>query len=255
VQITPLFKKIIILFFALVPLAIADDFERSVYDGEINEPGQAGIELHTNYTIDGRRTLEYSGQVPTDHVLRMTLEPSFGITKALELGLYIQTAITPAGPDFAGVKFRVKFILPREIDNPLVLGINFEVGRIPFRYDPGKWGIELRPIIAYDSKKWLLAVNPILEWGLVGPDATGVPEFSPSAKVRYNFEAGVGAGVEYYGDIGPINSPARLSEQKHTVFLVADTLKLPVELNFGIGRGLTAATDNWTVKLVIGKSF
>jgi hypothetical protein len=37
------------------------------------------------------------------------------------------------------------------------------------------------------------------------------------------------------------------SEQSHTLFLVVDTHRF----NFGIGRGLTGASDRWTVKGII----
>ena len=40
------------------------------------------------------------------------------------------------------------------------------------------------------------------------------------------------------------------SEQAHTVFLVLDVDGGPVPFNFGIGRGLTASADHWTVKAI-----
>jgi hypothetical protein len=54
-------------------------------------------------------------------------------------------------------------------------------------------------------------------------------------------------GFEYYADFGRLSdfSPAR--EQAHELFLVLDTKRV----NFGVGRGLTGASDRWTVKAIV----
>ena len=61
---------------------------------------------------------------------------------------------------------------------------------------------------------------------------------------------GVRAGTEYYAGLGPINHIAPLHEQQHTVFLAFDVDRKPFVFNFGIGRGLTRASDRWTLKWI-----
>jgi hypothetical protein len=50
--------------------------------------------------------------------------------------------------------------------------------------------------------------------------------------------------------LGRINHLAPLREQQHTVFLVFDVDRKPFVFNLGIGRGLTRATDRWTIKWI-----
>ena len=44
--------------------------EVQVYDDSINAPGERGLELHVNATPRGRRTGNYSGEVPPSGAIR-----------------------------------------------------------------------------------------------------------------------------------------------------------------------------------------
>jgi hypothetical protein len=72
------------------PAWAQDLFEIQVYEGDLDEPGQAGLELHLNDTFRGLKTAEAQGEVPPDGVARATLEPSLGIARWLELGAYFR---------------------------------------------------------------------------------------------------------------------------------------------------------------------
>src|SRR5262245_27267654 len=74
-----------------------DPYEVQVYEGDINDPRQPGVELHANTSA---------------RTLRLTLEPSFGVLEWWELGAYLQSATTfgPTDPEFAGFKLRSKFV-------------------------------------------------------------------------------------------------------------------------------------------------
>ena len=62
-------------------------------------------------------------------------------------------------------------------------------------------------------------------------------------------------GLEYYADFGEIGNFARLQDQQHTLFAVTD-FKLGVfDVDFGVGYGLTPASDRWVVKTIIGYAF
>ena len=50
-----------------------DLFEIQVYQADVNEPGHFGLEIHSNYTIDGRSQAAYAGEQPPNHVARLTL--------------------------------------------------------------------------------------------------------------------------------------------------------------------------------------
>ena len=111
---------------APVPARAVDKFEIQVYEPDVNDPGQFGLEAHINYTPRGRRMPEYSGEVPPDRVGRLTFEPALGVTRWFELGAYFQTMLEPDGRvSYAGFKLRGKFVLPRQ-PAPWFFGVNVE---------------------------------------------------------------------------------------------------------------------------------
>jgi hypothetical protein len=63
-------------------------------------------------------------------------------------------------------------------------------------------------------------------------------------------------GLEYYGDLGGLFDPAPLRAQQHYVYEVANLLAVRgLELNAGVGEGLTAASNALTVKIILGRAF
>ena len=54
------------------------------------------------------------------------------------------------------------------------------------------------------------------------------------------------------GKINDIRPPA---QQSNTLFLALDAEWKNWAINFGVGRGLNNATDQWTVKAIIGIAF
>jgi hypothetical protein len=238
------------------PAWAVDAFEIQVYEGDINDPLQAGLELHTNLTADGRRAAEFPGEAVPHHTWRTTLEPSFGVLEWWELGAYLQFATAPSRSEanFGGWKLRSKFIVPQRLTGTLVLGLNMEVGRGVAVLGSDDYDTEFRPIIAYARGRLFVAVNPIIGWALSG-ETHAAPDLEPCAKVRVDTRPGFGAGVEYYAGLGRLDDilPGRL--QEHFLYAVGDMLGGPIELNFGVGRGLTEASNAWTIKMIVGKGF
>jgi hypothetical protein len=58
-------------------------------------------------------------------------------------------------------------------------------------------------------------------------------------------------GLEYYAELGPLDRVLPTREQSHTLFAVWNYQGRPFDLNAGIGRGLTHASDRWVAKLVL----
>lgn len=237
--------------FALPARAVLPD-EIQVYTGDINAPGQFGLELHLNATPSGIGEPSYPNEVTTPHGWRATAEFSYGLTPSLELGLYVPTTLTRENTYYiTGPKLRLKWMPVRpDGDVGQFAGINVEAAHVAGRFEQSQNALELRPIYGYQDAHWLWAVNPVLDWKLSGPDQSGVPDAAPSFKIARTVVTGVRAGVEYYADLGPINHIAPLHEQQHTAFLAFDVDLKPFVFNFGIGRGLTRATDRWTLKWI-----
>jgi hypothetical protein len=238
------------------PARAVDIFEIQVYEGDINEPRQAGVELHTNFVAAGRAAPAFDGEAVPNRSLRLTLEPSFGVFRFWELGAYLQLDTAPGRSEahFGGYKLRSKLVVPRERTGRFTIGLNMEVGRGVAVLGSKQWDSEVRPILSWWGRRWFAAINPILGWSLTG-DRSAAPELEPCAKLRFDAGHQIGLGLEYYAGLGRIDAIPAFSRQQHVLYLVGDLLDGPIELNVGLGRGLTDATDAWTVKAIVGKTF
>jgi hypothetical protein len=225
-----------------------DHFEIQVYQGDINQPGQFGLELHSN--IAASRAADAHG------LWRNTLEPSLGVLPWWELGAYFQMAVAASDPQtyFGGFKLRSKFILPPGHTGDFIFGLNLEVGRGGAALGEADWDMEVRPILALSRPSVLLAFNPILGWAITG-DRHGSPDFEPAAKAEWNTQRHLGIGLEYYAGLGLLFEPLPAQRQEHLLYLAADLIDTAFELNLGIGRGLTQATDAWILKMIFGLGF
>jgi hypothetical protein len=81
-------------------------------------------------------------------------------------------------------------------------------------------------------------------------------DFSPNAKVSYDFSKVVAGGLEYYGSMGPIGNFDPVAEQQQQFVPSIDLNVSPDwEVNFGVGWGVTRSTDHLIIKGIIGRRF
>jgi hypothetical protein len=234
-----------------------DPFEIQVYDGTANAPGAFGLELHLNRVATGH-TDAIAPELPLHGQSHATLEPSYGVTPWWEIGGYLQSALRADGHfDYAGVKLRSKFVTPPSFHAHLRFGLNVEISYLPELYDRYRWGAELRPIAAWEDTHWLVVVNPIVDLSLAGAGWRAGPSFEPAVKVARSVVAEVFAvGVEYYGSVGTIASPSPLAEQSHSFFGVVDLEAFhDLELELGLGGGVTPASAGVVGKIIVGYTF
>ena len=258
------YPKILVVALAACPLLIGtagsarggDSFEIQVYDGTANAPGVPGLELHLNDWASGHRDAS-PPEAPLHGQLHMTFEPSFGVTRWWELGAYLQLADRPDDGtfDWAGVKLRSKFVTPPGWRGHWRLGMNVELSYLPDAYDRSRWGSEVRPIVAWQDDHWLFAINPIVDQSLASPGGADGPWLDPAVKAS-RAVGPVAIGLEYYGTLGPIASPLPLRLQEHYVFETADLIGMEsLEVNIGVGEGLTPASAGIVVKVILGYTF
>ena len=243
--------------FARSAAAVLPD-EIQVYTDGINAPGEFGLELHVNTTPSGRRTPDFPNEVTPHHGLRVTPEFSWGLTKTLEAGLYLPVTRDAEGRVlFGGPKLRLKWLplRPGEGAGGWFAGANAEYSWLNRNFEPETRRFELRPIVGWRNADWLLAVNPVLDWALNGPQHGGRPEFSPSFKAARTVAEGLALGLEYYTGLGPLGRPAPGDQQPRTLYVAMELDRGPVPLHFAIGRGLNDAADKWTVKAIFEFSF
>ena len=62
-------------------------------------------------------------------------------------------------------------------------------------------------------------------------------------------------GVEYYASFGPVDGFLPIAAQEHYVYEVVNVLAWKaVEINIGIGEGLTRASNDLVAKTILGFS-
>lgn len=227
--------------------------EIQVYDDSINKRGQLGLELHLNTTLDGRTQPEWPREIPPNRGTRATMEWSYGLTDSLEAGLYLPFLRDSSGTTyFAGPRLRMKWIAfkPSEGDGGMFAGLNLEVGAVNERLEQGRPIVELRPILGYRDADWLVSFNPVLDKTFRSHYVSSKVEFAPSLKVARSIGGDNAVGLEYYDEMGPLDDFEPARKQSQQLFLAFDIGGVPVPFNFGIGRGLNAASDKWTVKAI-----
>ena len=66
----------------------------------------------------------------------------------------------------------------------------------------------------------------------------------------------VAAGVEYYGDYGPLTGFDPLREQQQDILPAVDVdFGDKWEFNFGVGVGVTSGADHLLIKAILGYRF
>jgi len=230
-----------------------DNYEIQVYGSELVPVGRTMVELHSNFTIDGRTTT-VDGLAPTDHALHETLEVTHGFSDWFEVGFYMFTSVrNGSGWDWVGDHIRPRLSIPARWGWPVGLSLSQEIGYQRRRFSPDTWTWEIRPIIDKQMGRWYWAFNPTFERALVGEGVHQGFEFSPNAQVTFDVTPQVTAALEYYGALGPVTGFDPLQDQEQQIFPSIDLNVSPDwELNFGVGRGFTRSTDHLLVKAIVG---
>lgn len=227
--------------------------EIQVYMDDLTKPGHFGTDLHNNYVISGNRTPDYAGANPAAHTYRFTPEIYYGLTPTMELGLYLLTTMAPGtGPNYDGQKLRFKYIAPHADSTGSFWGVNVEIGKTTRRVSEVPWNTQVKGIYGFRTAPWTVAFNANLDWSLKGSPSSPVAlEFD--TKVAYEMNSGWQIGFESYNELGPVHNLGRLNEQAQTLYAVIDApLTGKIDLNAGIGRGMTGVSDRWILKFILG---
>ena len=230
-----------------------DNYEIQVYGSSLVPSHRTMVELHSNFTAEGRVAVVDS-LLPTDHAFHETLEITHGFAPWLEVGFYVFTSVRDRnGWSWVGDHIRPRLAVPESWHWPVGVSLSTEFGyqRRPFSTDTWTW--EIRPILDQQLGRWYWSLNPALEKAVVGETAARGWEFSPNATVSYDLTRQVTAALEYYGALGPVSGFDPAPEQQHQLFAAIDLNVSPLwEINLGVGRGFTASTDHLLLKTIFG---
>ena len=246
---------LILLASGLVHAGLQDEIQ--VYTDDINSPGEWGVELHLNTTPKGISQPSYSGEIMNHHGVRFTPEISYGLTKTLEAGLYVPLVRANDGKLYAaGGKVRLKWLpLQANDSGGFFGGVNVELSQVKSQFSQSAQSVEMRNIMGWKNSQWLFAINPIFGWDVSPGYTHHSPEFTLATKVSRSISEAVALGFEYYNGRGRINDTLASNLQDKTFYLVMDYEGKPFNFNFGIGKGITSASDTWTVKGIVDVPF
>jgi hypothetical protein len=232
------------------PAAAIDEIQ--VYNAGIAAVGQFTIQQHLNYVALGQKDPPFPGGIVSNHSLNGTPEFAYGVTDWWELGLYLPFSVQNQQFLSDAFKVRTLFVSPNADKRDLFYGINFEFSYTMPKFAQSRFALEIRPIIGTRNADWEFIVNPILDAGF---GKLGELDFAPAVRLARKLAPDTYVGLEYYADFGQIGSFPGLADQQHTLFVVTDFKLGVLDVDFGIGYGLTSSSDRWVFKTILGYAF
>jgi hypothetical protein len=150
------------------------------------------------------------------------------------------------------LKARIKWlpIQPQETGG-FFAGVNLEYSQINQRFAASPRAGEMRNILGWRNDDWLLAINPIIGFAY-SPGVSHTPSLEVATKVSRKIRDGLSLGWERYNERGPYNQSLPYQQQMLVNYVVADFEVQGFDVNLGVGKGQTTASDKWTLKAIIG---
>ena len=238
---------------ALAGPALAADEEIQVYMDEMDRPGQFGLDLHNNDVLSGDAGVDYAGEMSSLHRYRLTPEWSYGLSRTVELGLYLPLTTLDSHGHFAadGVKGRIKFIAPHPQGQTWFWGLNLEIGRVSHALDENPWNGELKGIVGGRFGRWTVASNLNLDFKVAGA-APAPASLDFDTKVSYAVAKDFAVGVESYNGLGTFHRFGGFGSSDQALYGVVDAGLGKWDLNLGLGHAYGSSRDGWTLKAIIG---
>ena len=242
-------------FFLLASAALfAQTDEIQVYDAEIAEPGVFNLMVHTNFTPIGRKAADFPGGIIPDRSVNGAAEWAYGVTDWFEQGLYLPVYSPYSqgrGATIDGFKVRELFVRPHAAEHKFFYGVNFEFSVNHKYWESKRFTSEVRPIVGVHLHPVDIIFNPIVDTNYTG--GPGNLEFVPATRIAYNVNDRWAAAIEEYADLGPLRHFEALNNQFHEVWAVMDHTSKIVNIEAGVGFGVTAGADKLTFKLMVSR--
>ena len=93
--------------------------------------------------------------------------------------------------------------------------------------------------------------NPIVDTNYTGGFRN--LEFVPATRIAYNLKSGWAVAAEEYSDFGPLRDFYPVHNQFQEVWAVVDHSSKILNIETGIGYGVTAGADKLTFKLMLSR--
>ena len=248
------FLAILAAVAAAPAISLAQTDEIQVYDAEIEEVGVFNVMVHSNFTPIGRKEPDFPGGIIPNNSVNGAVEWAYGVTPWFEQGLYfpVYSAYSQGrGGSLNGFKIRELFVRPHAHDHTFFYGVNFEFS-VNYRYWESKHiTSEVRPIVGVHLHPIDLIFNPIVDTDYSG--GFGNLEFVPAGRIAYNVNDKWAVAVEEYADFGPLRHFLPANDEFHEVWAVLDHSNKYVNIETGVGVGVTSGADKLTFKLMLSR--
>jgi hypothetical protein len=240
-------------------MGFAQTDEIQVYDGEIAEKGKFNLMLHNNFTPKGQTTPAFPGGIVPNRALVGVSEWAYGVTDWFEAGVYmplysIGHRDTNRGTSalLDGFKIRLLFVAPHADERTFFYGANFEFSDNARHWNSTRFTSEVRPILGWHVHSVDIIVNPILDTAY---DGLRNLDFAPATRFAYNWTKVWATALEEYDDFGPLHEFRPAGEQSHQLYGVVDHRTKSLNIEAGVGFGLTKGSDQLTLKLLLSRDF
>ena len=240
--------------FAAPAVTFAQTDEIQVYDAAIADKGKFNLMIHSNFIASGSKTPAFAGGIIPDHSVNGTAEWAYGVTDWFEQGLYLPVYTIYSkgrGGSINGFKIRELFVRPHADDHTFFYGVNFEFSVNYSYWESRHITSEVRPIVGLHLKPVDLIFNPIVDTDYLGGFKN--LEFVPSTRVAYNLNEKWAVALEEYADFGPLKKFLPRRDEFHEVWAVADHHSKIVEVETGVGVGVSHGADKLTFKLMLSR--
>ena len=209
--------------------------------GELGLEFQSGLAQSTSHNQDRGRVVQGLAEV------------AYGVANHWETSLQLPVSRVGGTWFGTGINGELQFIAPHDDDDGLYWGGRTEIARVRPVDDKPYWQSEWRAILGYRIDKWHFVLNPGFTKPFNGPDRRVT--FEPSAKAQFAISPHTKVGLEYFADAGPVARLFSHQQRSELALLVIDKKINKADLNLGLGKGLTGASDQWVAKAILSLSF
>ena len=223
-----------------------------MYDGGLAPVGVFNLTVHNNFTPKGVKEPAFPGAVISDKSLNGVPEWAYGVTNWFEAGLYLPlySIDKNQGALLNGFKLRTLFAVPDADKRRFVYGVNFEFSWNAKHWDTTRVTSEIRPILGWHLPNVDIIVNPIFDTSY---DGVKNLVFAPSTRVAFNVKPKWQLAIEEYSDYGAVRHFSLSGDNVHQVFFVMDHTAKLMDIEAGVGVGLTASSDKLQLKLILSR--
>jgi hypothetical protein len=245
------------MMFAARKACAIDFYEIQIYLTETDPQYHLDLELHSNSTTTAVGQ-EAKSQIDP-YQIHETIEATYGILPHVEVGQYFCTAKLDNGHyEYAGSRTKMHFGIPQTMDWPVSFGGNIELDYMRRAAEEQPLTLELRPIAETHIGHLTIVANLPFEKPFSGPGTHKGVTISPQGEVEYEglLYEWLSPAVEYYADMGAIQPLPAVQNQQQFIVPALNLDFIPqLELNLGVGIGLTRASNGTFVKTIIGWTF